>query len=119
MEISVNLLVLRCKDVESTRAFYEKVGLTFTKEKHGAGPEHYAWENNNFVLELYPLAENQSPDNVRLGFSTPLLADVSGNVLHRSDVTVLKPPYATADRVVMLLQDPDGRKVEISQALHR
>jgi lactoylglutathione lyase len=111
-------LALRCKDVEITRRFYEHLGIVFTKERHGTGPEHYAWENSGFVLELYPVKDDQLPDNVRLGFSTPLLADLSGKIRHSSEVTVLKPPYATADRLIMLLQDPDGRKVEVSQALH-
>jgi hypothetical protein len=74
---------------------------------------------DGFVFELYPAAEEQAPDNVRIGFSTPLLADLAGNLRHTSDVTIVKQPYTTADRLVMLLQDPDGRKVEISQSLHR
>jgi hypothetical protein len=118
MELAVNLLVLRCKDVELTRRFYEKLGISFATEKHGNGPEHYAWQNAGFVLELYPASPRQAPDNVRLGFSTPLLADISGNVLYSPDIKVAKPPYATADRLLMLLGDPDGRMVEISQALH-
>ena len=119
MKLAVNLLVLRCKDIELTRRFYEHLGLVFVEEKHGTGPQHYAWESGGFVLELYPAAEGQPPDNVRIGFSTALLADLAGNLRHHSDVSVLKPPYATADRLVMLLQDPDGRKVEVSQPLHR
>jgi lactoylglutathione lyase len=118
MKLAVNLLVLRCKDVEVTRRFYERLGMVFSRERHGTGPEHYVWDNSGFVLELYPVKEDQVPDNVRLGFSTALLADLSGNFLHSSEVTVLKPPYATADQLVMLLQDPDGRRVEVSQALH-
>jgi lactoylglutathione lyase len=119
MKLAVNLLVLRCKDIEVTRRFYEQLGLVFVKEKHGSGPQHYAWESGGFVLELYPAAEGQSSDNVRVGFSTPALADLAGILRDRSDVTVVKQPYTTADRLVMLLQDPDGRKVEMSQPLHR
>jgi len=91
--------------------------LVFVEEKHGGGPQHHAWENAGFVLERYSAAEDQSLDNVRLGFSTPLLADLARNILHAADVTVLKAPYATTDRLIMLLQDPDGRKVEVSQML--
>ena len=119
MKLAVNLLVLRCKDIEATRRFYERLGLAFVEEKHGTGPQHYAWESDGFVLELYPAAEGQPPDNVRIGFSTHLLADLAGDLRHSSGVNVVKQPYATADRLVMLLQDPDGRKVELSQPLHR
>jgi len=119
MKLTVNLLVLRCKDIEVTRRFYEQLGLAFVEEKHGSGPQHYAWASGNFVLELYTAAEGQAPDNVRIGFSIPLLADLAGDLRHNSSVTIVKQPYATADRLVMLLQDPDGRKVEVSQPLHR
>ena len=119
MKLTVNLLVLRCKDIEVTRRFYELLGLTFVEEKHGAGPKHYAWERDGFVLELYPTAEGQTSDGVRIGFSTAILADLAGDLRHNADVNILKQPYSTADRLVMLLQDPDGRKVEVSQPLHR
>lgn len=118
MELAINLLVLRCKDMEATRRFYEQLGLAFFTERHGAGPQHYAWQSAGFVLELYPAATNQAPDNVRLGFSTSLLADVTGRIRPGADVKVLKPPHSTGDRLVMLLEDPDGRKVEVSQLLH-
>jgi catechol 2,3-dioxygenase-like lactoylglutathione lyase family enzyme len=118
MQIELSLLVLRCRDVEATRRFYEKLGLVFTEERHGTGPRHYVWQEDGFVLELYRSTAGQPPDNVRLGFSTPLLADVSGTLLHDPEVTVLKPPYTTADRLSMLVQDPDGRKVEVGQPLH-
>jgi hypothetical protein len=95
------------------------LGIVFTEERHGTGPRHYAWEKDELVLELYPIKEGQPPDNVRLGFSTSLLADVSGALRHDPEVTVLKPPCTTADRLVLLLQDPDGRIVEVSQRLHR
>jgi hypothetical protein len=119
MPLNLNLLVLRCRDVELTRRFYEKLGFVFTEECHGSGPRHYASESGPFVLELYPCTAAQPPDNVRLGFSTPLLANVSGDIRHDLEMTVLKPPYTAGDRLLMLLQDPDGRKVEVSQALHR
>jgi hypothetical protein len=119
MGLHLNLLVLRCKDIELTRRFYETLGLTFTSQSHGTGPQHYACQTDGLVLELYPASERHPADSVRLGFSTALLADVSGNVLHSSGVTIVKPPYATANRLTMLLQDPDGRRVEVSQELHR
>ena len=119
MKLAVNLLVLCCMDIEVTRRFYEQLGLAFVEEKHGSGPRHCVSESGGFVLELYPAAEGQTPDNVRIGFSTPFLADLSGNLRHSLDVNVVKQPHATADRLVMLLQDPDGRKVEVSQPLHR
>jgi lactoylglutathione lyase len=108
---------LRCKDLDVTRRFYEKIGLVFQKERHGTGLEHYASEIQGFVLELYPVTASQPSDSIRLGFATDNLAEVAGSIRHSTDVMVLKPPYTSADRVMMLLQDPDGRRVEVSQSL--
>jgi catechol 2,3-dioxygenase-like lactoylglutathione lyase family enzyme len=118
MKLSINLLVLRCASIEETKKFYELLGFKFCREQHGKGPEHFAAENYGFVLELYPLSASQSPDNIRIGFSTPSMAEISGNLLHTSDVTVIKKPYGFNKQLIMLVQDPDGRKVEISQPLH-
>ena len=65
----LNLLVLRCRDIEATRPFYTQLGLTFTREQHGSGPVHYSTYLGGLLLELYPT--NGEPDNVRLGFSIP------------------------------------------------
>lgn len=51
----MSVLVLRVDDMERTRMFFEQMGLTFVKEKHGKGPEHYACEHGENVLEIYPV----------------------------------------------------------------
>jgi catechol 2,3-dioxygenase-like lactoylglutathione lyase family enzyme len=35
-------VVLRCADLERSRAFYEALGLTVVPEQHGAGPAHFS-----------------------------------------------------------------------------
>jgi lactoylglutathione lyase len=70
MKLALNLLVLRCKDVEATRRFYELLGAVFSKERHGKGPEHYACENSGFVLELYPTAAEPQPKNSSISVNT-------------------------------------------------
>lgn len=117
--LHLQLLVLRCKDVEASRRFYERLGLTFTKEKHGSGPEHYASTEAGFVLELYPVKEGHGPDNVRLGFSLPGLGELIDDLMKHPDVIVLKQPRNTADGLVVVLQDPDGRAVKVTEPMHR
>lgn len=51
------LVVLQCRDIEKSKEFYKCLGLTFTKEKHGKGREHYASEKDGLVFELYPIKE--------------------------------------------------------------
>ena len=62
----LNLLVLYSANIEKSHDFYQTLGLQFVKEKHGRGPEHYASQLSNLVLELYP---GKEINKVRLGFS--------------------------------------------------
>jgi len=47
---STNILVLRCLDLDTSRRFYEALGLTFTEEQHGKGSIHYACEFGGWCL---------------------------------------------------------------------
>jgi hypothetical protein len=40
--VSLNLLVLKTRQLEQVRAFYECLGVAFSRERHGNGPAHYA-----------------------------------------------------------------------------
>src|SRR5690242_13978481 len=66
---NLNLLVLRCRDVERAKSFYELFGMAFTKEQHGNGPVHYSSVDDDGTFELYP-AEGTQPDQTGLGFVT-------------------------------------------------
>lgn len=75
--VQLTLLVLRCADIERSRALFEAIGLEFSREKHGDGPVHYAANLAGTVLELYPLG-NKATSGLRLGFrvsSPPNLRD--------------------------------------------
>jgi len=67
--MKLNLLVLRCKSIQITKTFYEKLGLIFVQEQHGKGAVHYATYVDEMVLELYPLKEGFEIEQSRLGFS--------------------------------------------------
>lgn len=62
------LAVLVCPDIEVTRAFYEGLGLSFVREQHGNGPEHYAARIGDAVLELYPTTTDRP--SVIVGFDS-------------------------------------------------
>ena len=92
--MQLNLLVLRCQDIEKTRQFYSQLGFQFVPEQHGNSPLHYSAQLDALTLELYPA--KSEPDTVRLGFSVPesLILQLG---LNNSGV----------------LRDPDGRSVEL------
>ena len=105
--MKISLLVLRCKNIELCREFYESIGLSFKKEKHGTGPEHYASDNDGFVLELYPKGNAKGFDNTRLGFRV----DDLNEVIKQLEIV---SSYEFLGNIIYVVLDPDGRKVELS-----
>ncbi|KND37613.1 VOC family protein [Streptomyces acidiscabies] len=93
----VTLLVLYTPQLDECRRFYENLGLRFTPERHGQGPDHYAAVlDDGTVFELYPARPDRRTDDLRLGLAI--------------DGTTAVPPLAQGRH---LLTDPDGRTVEV------
>jgi catechol 2,3-dioxygenase-like lactoylglutathione lyase family enzyme len=114
MAPSLNLLVLRCSDLEASRTFYEHLGFSFAEHVHGSGPRHYAAETPGFVLELYPAPAADSADQTGLGFAVPDL-----HALHARLTAAGLAPGAIKDNPwgrTFVLRDPDRRRIEIQQA---
>jgi lactoylglutathione lyase len=105
--------VLRCNDIEKSKVFYEKLGASFVKEKHSKGPEHYAAEFCGMVFELYPLGAAGNVDNTRIGFDLTIAGEL-GEVLRSLEIEV-HSSYEFNERLVLVVQDPDARKVELCQ----
>ncbi len=106
--MEINLLVLRCKELETSKQFYEMLGFNFVKERHGDGPMHYSSQDAGFVFELYPLAENEAVGNSRIGFSLKDIQQVLSQVATASQ-------HEFNGRQIYIVRDPDGRKVELSE----
>ncbi|WP_433924973.1 VOC family protein [Vreelandella sp. 21] len=106
--MKINLFVLRCKELEASKQFYELLGFNFVKERHGDGPTHYSSQDAGFVFELYPLAKNEALDNSRVGFSLNGTQQVLSHVKTVSQ-------HELNGRQIYVAQDPDGRKVELSE----
>ncbi|MFE7485438.1 glyoxalase/bleomycin resistance/dioxygenase family protein [Streptomyces sp. NPDC057552] len=67
-----DLIVIYTDRLDACHGFYTSLGLTFTKEQHGTGPEHYATELNGSVFELYPAsARRPATGSLRLGLTLP------------------------------------------------
>jgi len=110
----LNLLVLRCQDLEKSRSFYKCFGFSFTRHSHGKGPEHLASEETGFVFELYPAVEQTTRDQTGLGFDASDLAIVSERLVRAGFA-----PEAVKDNPwgkTFVVRDPDGRRVEVKQA---
>ena len=65
----LSLLVLRFRDLDAAVRFYERLGLSFTRERHGSGLEHYSCSLDGTLLELYPQPEaSGGSTGTRIGF---------------------------------------------------
>lgn len=107
----LNLLVLRCNDIERSKVFYEALGLSFSKHAHGKGPEHYAHEDERGVFELYPKAKEQAGDMTGLGFEVDDLGVMSERLsgLGFEPGPIAENPWGRS----FVVRDPDARRVEV------
>ena len=110
----LKLLVLRSPDPARLAQFYASLELTFEYHRHDNGPMHYSAQLNGIVLEIYPLAKGQTaPDpHLRLGLEVKQFEQVMDN-LKEQGVKILKVPQETEFGWLSVVEDPDGRKVEL------
>jgi catechol 2,3-dioxygenase-like lactoylglutathione lyase family enzyme len=107
---NLNLLVLRCKDIERAKSFYELFGMAFVQEQHGNGPVHYSSVDDAGTFELYP-ADGTPPDQTGLGFVT---GEIEGlHTLLRRNQFAPRDVRETELGRMFVVRDPDGRRVEI------
>ena len=109
----LNLLVLRCNDIDRARTFYELLGLRFQQHAHGTGPLHFAYEDDRGVIELYPADAANPADQVGLGFTVEDLAASRVRLEQASH-----KPGEIRDREwgrTFVVRDPEGRRVEVKQ----
>lgn len=112
----LNLLVIKTAHLEQLQAQYSLLGLSFVYHQHGNGPFHYACEQEDFVLELYPLSQQQTQADhtIRLGFEvaklTPLLQQ-----LQNSSWKIVRSIQTMPWGNTAVIQDLDGRKIELTE----
>lgn len=108
----VNLLVIRSPDIHRAVTFYEAMGLSFERHRHGTGPEHYAAENDGFVFEIYPAKADKSTVATRFGFR---VADVDSIVekLRQNEATIVSEPSDSEWGRRAIVRDFDGHTIEL------
>ncbi|MEU8382175.1 glyoxalase/bleomycin resistance/dioxygenase family protein [Streptosporangium sp. NPDC048865] len=95
--IHTDLIVVYTDRLDACHAFYTGLGLTFVRERHGAGPEHYAASLGGTVFELYPAGDRRpATGSLRLGLTVPAGPTARGPAPGRH-----------------VLTDPDGRVVDL------
>jgi len=115
-EITLNLIVLRSPDLARAAAFYSRLGLQFTRHRHGNGPEHFAAELPGGVFELYPISpDGASTLGTRIGFRVPSV-DAALAALSDYPNAVVTPARDSEWGRRAVVSDPDGHRVELLQA---
>ncbi|MEV0751683.1 glyoxalase/bleomycin resistance/dioxygenase family protein [Streptosporangium sp. NPDC050280] len=93
--IHASLIVIYTDQLDACHGFYSGLGLTFAREQHAAGPEHYATTLGGTVFELYPATSRRpATGSLRIGFTAPADAVTLPSGRH-------------------VLTDPDDRVVEL------
>jgi lactoylglutathione lyase len=112
--ISLRLLVLKTRQVDKVREFYQILGVPFTEERHGDGPGHYAGQASGTTIEVYPLPDDATAadTSVRLGFDVTDLDRVLKQ-LRGLGTPIVTDPRMTAWGYRAVVRDPDGRAVEL------
>lgn len=111
----LNLLVIKSARMEEVVSFYQALGIHFEYHQHQRGPLHYAAEVGNMVFEIYPLPENESVNiSIRLGFSLDNL-DNTVDQLRSAGIKIIREPQQTEWGYTCIVEDPDGRKVELKR----
>ena len=115
-DITLNLVVLRSRDVARAATFYSRLGLQFAQHRHGNGPEHFAAELPGGVFEIYPLAsDGASTLGTRIGFRVPSV-DAALAALSDYPSTVVMPARDSEWGRRAIVADPDGHRVELLQS---
>ncbi len=110
----LSLIVLRVSDIKRSVALYSALGLTFNREKHGTGPEHFSAWVGETVFELYPASERCPATTVRLGFVIESIAAVLAQ-WRGAGCNVISAPENSPYGLRAVIADPDGYRIELTQ----
>jgi lactoylglutathione lyase len=114
--IILNLVVLRFADIARAEVFYSRLGLHFTKHRHGKGAEHFAAEISGGVFELYSqTADSPSTLGTRIGFAVPSVDKIIVELNEYPNAIISAPKDSEWGRRAVIA-DPEGHRIELVEA---
>ena len=111
----LNLIVLRARDADRLAEFYGSLGLSFVRHRHGTGPEHFAYEGDGVVFEIYPACQgSETTRGLRLGFA---VSNVETTVLRlvEGGGELVSAPVSSPWGLRAVVKDLEGHRVEITE----
>jgi catechol 2,3-dioxygenase-like lactoylglutathione lyase family enzyme len=129
---SVNLLVVRCSDFEKSLAFYRSIGLPMGRFRvggcestcaaaHVPGPDFALTASDPgadipcTTIELLPVGDGQVAGGMAFGFFVSAV-DAAVESALRHGGRVLTPAANWAYGRMAAISDPDGNRIELSEA---
>jgi predicted enzyme related to lactoylglutathione lyase len=112
--VALNLVVIQARDLETTRQFYDCLGLALRREQHGRSPEHYAAQLGSTVFEVYPCNVGTPLGCIRIGFQVSSL-EPTLSALRQQSAKILTEPHDSPWGRRAVVQDPDGNRVELTE----
>src|SRR5438046_970036 len=89
------------------------VGLVFSRDRHGAWPEHYSAEVGGLVFELYAATVKSPPTiGTRIGFCVDSVDEVVPLLVGLGAEIISIPAESEWGRRAVI-RDPDGHVVEL------
>jgi lactoylglutathione lyase len=114
-KVQLNLVVIRSSNIEQSVEFYQLLGLSFDKQQHGTGLEHFASEVGYATFEIYPCTAGTIPTmSTRLGFQVSSVDTVVCE-LQKCGASIVSPPADSDWGRRAVVADPDGHRVELTQ----
>lgn len=121
--IEVASLVLFAAEPEKTADFYRVAGIALEEEDHGEGPVHFAAEVGGVHVAIYPAGSSGRAPTIRQGGSSFPGFYVDSLDAVTAELTRLEAPLLGGHEEMpwgcrIVVEDPDGRPVEINQRQH-
>jgi lactoylglutathione lyase len=116
-------LVLFAADVNTTADFYRAIGLELEHEDHGEGPVHFATELGGVHFAIYPTdVRGRAPARRAVGSSFPgfyvAALDEVTESLRQLGASVLTEHEQMPWGCRVVVEDPDGRAIEVNDRAH-
>jgi uncharacterized glyoxalase superfamily protein PhnB len=113
-------LILYSSNLSKTVEFYTKLGLPLEHEDHGSGPVHYACELQGAHIAIF---ESKPGDALKRGFGGATQfglqvdsVDETFQIAIKAGAKVIIEPQSAPWGKRAIIEDPDGRPLELNQA---
>jgi catechol 2,3-dioxygenase-like lactoylglutathione lyase family enzyme len=122
MPVRLGAIVLFTSSLDATVSFYRAIGIDLAKEDHDDGVPHFAAELDGCHFAVFPATGTSRSPGLRVpgcSFAGIAVASVRTSVESVRDLgaPVLEDPTPYPWGVRAVVEDPDGRPVEIFEPL--